>query len=84
MSKMPAFPVEDPESLLKLSNAHQAFHLVNQQYREDLDAAIKAVDLKHSPFIYAAQSVLYESMRNASLNGFDTEQMQVVMGCGAH
>ena len=81
---MPAFPVEDPESLLKLSNAHQALHLVNEQYRADLDAAVRAVDLKHSPFIYAAQSVLYEAMRNASLNGFDADQMQVVMGCSGH
>lgn len=81
---MPPFPTEDTEALIKVDRAHKGLHLVNAQYRDELDAAVKAIDLKHSPFIYAAQSVLYEALRNASLNGFDTDELQQAMGCDHH
>lgn len=84
MSTMPPYPIEDTDALVKLTKAHEGFHLVNTQYREELDAVLRAVDLKHSPFIYAAQSVLYEAMQNASLQGFDTEELHQAMGCGSH
>ena len=84
MSTMPPFPVEDTEALVKLSDAHRAVHLVNQQYKDEIDAAIRAVELKHSPFLYAAQSVLYEAMRNAALQGFDTDELNQAMGCAGH
>jgi hypothetical protein len=84
MSTMPPFPIEDTDALVKLSKAHESVHLVNKQFADDREAAIKAVEQKHAPFLYAAQSVLYEAMRNASLQGFDTEELQQAMGCSSH
>lgn len=84
MSTLPPFPIEDTEALVKLSNAHDAVHLVNKQFAEEREAAIKAVEQRHAPFIYAAQSVLYEAMRNAALQGFDTEELHQAMGCTSH
>ena len=80
---MPDYPV-DNECLVKVDKAHKALHLVNDQYRTEMDAAVRAVELKHTPFIYAAQSVLYEALGNAALNGFDTDELRQLMGCGTH
>lgn len=84
MSTLPPFPIEDTDALVKLAKAHESVHLINKQYAEDREAAIKAVEQKHAPFIYAAQSVLYEAMRNAALQGFDTAELEQAMGCAGH
>lgn len=83
MSKMPEFPTDD-DCLIKVDLAHKALHLVNEAYRADRDAALRAVELKHTPFIYAAQSVMYEALGNAALAGFDTDELQQTMGCSIH
>jgi hypothetical protein len=39
---------------------------------------------KHNPFIWAAQSLLYEAMGNAGMAGFSQEQLDQIMGCQGH
>ena len=83
MSALPDFP-QDENALLKLDKAHKALDQVNKAYHDELDLVIDATDQKHSPFIYAAQSVLYEAMGNAAMAGFTREQMIAVMDCPSH
>ena len=77
------FP-QDDNALLKLDQAHKGLDKVNESYTADLDRAIAEVDAKHAPFIYAAQSVLYEAMGNAAMAGFSRDQMVAVMDCAGH
>lgn len=83
MNKMPDYPVDD-ECLLKVDKAHKALHAETDAYRAEMDAAVRTVELKHTPYIYAARSVLYEALGNAALAGFDTEELLQTMGCGTH
>jgi hypothetical protein len=83
MSVMPQFPL-DNDSLLKVDRAHRALELTLRSQSDELDAEVARIAQKHNPFIYAAQSVLYEAMGNASLAGFSSEEMQRVMDCDYH
>lgn len=80
---MPEFPA-DEQSLLKVDLAHKAVHDAVAAYRAELQAEMERIERKHNPFIFAAQSVLYEAMGNAALNGFSEPEMQQAMGCGSH
>lgn len=81
--KLPPYPV-DNEATLKLDQAHKSLHMVNQAYKDELNEAIRRVDLKHAPFLYTAQSVLYEAMSEAAIAGFDAEEQAQIMGCAMH
>lgn len=83
MSDMPSFP-QDENALIKLTRAHEALDKAQNSYADDLNRAMDEIDQKHSPFIYAAQSVLYEAMGNAAMAGFTKEQMVDVMACEGH
>jgi hypothetical protein len=45
---------------------------------------MKDIEMKHNPFIFAAESVVYEAMGNAAMNGFSREEMYQAMGCAGH
>lgn len=81
---MPAYPAADEQSLLKVDLAHKALHSAVETYRAELQEAMDRIERKHNPFIFAAQSVLYEAMGNAALNGFSEPEMQQAMGCAGH
>jgi hypothetical protein len=83
MSSMPLYP-QDENALVKLTQAHDALDKVQQAYADELNRAMDEIDQKHSPFMYAAQSVLYEAMGNAAMAGFTKEQMVDVMACEGH
>ena len=83
MSKLPPYPV-DNEATLKLDQAHKSLHMVNEAYKAEVDAAVRMVEMKHAPFLYTAQSVLYEAMSEAALAGFDAEEQAQIMGCVGH
>lgn len=80
MSTLPPYPT-DTESLLKVDRAHKTLHENIVAYRAELQEAMDRIERKHNPFIYAAQSVLYEAMSNAALNGFSELEIQTAMGC---
>jgi len=84
MSTMPAYPSADEQSLTKLDLAHKGLHGAIQAYQDELDKAMKDIEMKHNPFIFAAESVVYEAMGNAALNGFSREEMYQAMGCAGH
>jgi hypothetical protein len=83
MSTMPMYP-QDENALVKLDRAHKALDLANGSYADDVNRAMEELDKKHSPFIYAAQSVLYEAMGNAAMAGFSHAEMTDVMDCEGH
>lgn len=83
MSEMPDFPA-DNEALVKLTLAHQSYEQALKDYDDEIKKAYEQVGLKHNPFIWAAQSVLYEAMGNAALAGFSPAQLGQVMGCRNH
>jgi hypothetical protein len=81
--KLPPYPV-DEESLLKVDLAHKALHKSVEAYRQELQEAMDRIERKHNPFIFTAQSVLYEAMANAAMSGFSETEMQQAMGCAGH
>lgn len=83
MSTIPPYPQDDGE-LLKLDRAHKAYELALQAYNEDVQKENERLAAKHNPFIWAAQSVLYEAMGNAALAGFSPAEMVQTMGCRNH
>jgi len=80
---MPAYPLDD-QALLKVDRAHKGFEAASQSYLEEYEQVMTSLANKHNPFIYAAQSVLYEAMSNAAMAGFTRAQMEQVMECDEH
>lgn len=83
MSAMPEYP-RDQEALLKVDRAHKALNGAMESMQSDLDKAVLDVEMRHNPFIFAAQSVFYEAMGNAALAGFTREELESVIDCGMH
>lgn len=83
MSAIPPYPQEDGE-LIKLDRAHTGYEKALAAYRDDLAQEKIRLAAKHNPFIWAAQSVLYEAMGNAALAGFSPADMVQTMGCDNH
>lgn len=83
MSAMPEY-VPDNDVLIKLDLAHKALNRVNAEYIAEYERMCKELEDKHNPFIWTAQSVLYEAMGKAGLAGFSHEDMAKVMGCRSH
>lgn len=83
MSSMPEYP-KDADALLTLDRAHKALDSAAANMQADIDKAILEVELRHNPFIWTAQSVLYEAMSNAALCGFSRAETEEIMGCDHH
>jgi hypothetical protein len=83
MSAMPHYP-QDENALLKLSKAHEALDKANAVYLQEYERLTAELAQKHNPFIYMAQSVLYEALGNAAMAGFSRDQMYEVMDCDGH
>ena len=83
MSKLPPYPT-DAESLVKVDLAHKALHGAVEAYRTELQEAMDRIERKHNPFIFTAQSVLYEAMANSAHSGCSEDEMRQVMGCAGH
>jgi hypothetical protein len=83
MSALPEYP-RDPEALIKLDRAHKALDAAVLSMQADIDKTLQEVELRHNPFIWTAQSVLYEALANASLCGFTREETEEIMDCDRH
>lgn len=83
MSSMPDYP-RDEDALIKVDRAHKALDGAVANMQADIDKAILGVEVRHNPFIWTAQSVLYEAMSNAALCGFSRAETEEVMGCQQH
>lgn len=83
---MSAFPeiTPDDDVLVKLDRAHRAYEESLRLYSADVEKANKELAAKHNPFLWAAQSVLYEAMGNAALAGFEPKDLARTMGCANH
>lgn len=83
MSEMPEYPLSS-DALLQVDRAHKAYELISNEYIAEIDRLNKELAVKFNPSIFAAQSVLYEAMGQASSAGFTYEQMVEVMECDQH
>lgn len=83
MSAMPEITPDD-DVLLKLDRAHKAYEEALRLYSADVEKATAELAAKHNPFIWAANSVLYEAMGNAALAGFEPRDLAKAMGCANH
>jgi hypothetical protein len=78
MSAMPHI-IPDDDLLLKVDRAHKALEGATKAYDAERARVLLELDQKHNPFIWAAQSVLYEAMGNAALAGFTEDDLCKVM-----
>jgi hypothetical protein len=78
MSAMPHI-IPDDDLLLKVDRAHKALMGATEAYNVERAKVFRDLDAKHNPFIWAAQSVLYEAMGNAALAGFTEDDLCKVM-----
>lgn len=83
MSAMPEITPDD-DVLVKLDRAHKAYEATLRSYQDDLDKESARLAAKHNPFIWSAQSVLYEAMGAAGFAGFSPAEMVKTMGCSQH
>lgn len=74
----------DDDVLVKLDRAHKGFEGAVAAYQADMEKAHRQVVAKHNPFLWTAESVLYEAMAKAAFAGFTNEEMSKAIGCSAH
>lgn len=83
MSAMPEITPDD-DVLLKLDRAHKGYEQALRDYNADVARENERLSAKHNPFIWSAQSVLYEAMANATFAGFSPDDLVQTMGCRNH
>lgn len=78
MSAMPEITPDD-DVLVKLDRAYHALKGATAAYDAERARVLEELDRKHNPFLWAAQSVLYEAMGNAAMAGFSEADLCKVM-----
>jgi len=83
MSTMPHIE-PDEDALLQLDRAHKAYNAAVRDYQADIAESDRRLAAKHNPFLWTAQSVLYEAMGKAAFAGFSPADLVQTMGCDQH
>jgi hypothetical protein len=83
MSAMPHIE-PDEDVMVQLDRAHKGYEAAVRAYNADIAEANRQLAQKHNPFLWTAQSVLYEAMGKAAFAGFSPADMAQTMGCSDH
>jgi hypothetical protein len=81
--QLPEYPHNDA-ALVNVVRAHTALEKINAEIDEAVKEATRKINAQYTPMMYAAQSVLYEAMGQASGAGFTYRELCEVMQCANH